>query len=247
MQEYVFENYNKMEDNIMYLGSNAILKMNVNLYNQSEKYGRRSYHQEVQYYNEKIGQKTIILKRSFDYFATIENLKPVDHIKEYIMLRQQDIFLLRKVVNSVYEKYIENFDNIFTRKGGIVTIKKTLPIELGDLTRGKYLVFIPDIIEGMSGEKTPAIRINLSSPTNYVLMGINNFYGFIETMNNMDMFGYAQTMLSYFGKPSFGTNLYDFSNKQDIEDTVIAKKGRVVQASKPKGKSYFAQKMEELE
>jgi hypothetical protein len=249
MQDLKFENYNKIEDIIYYLGPNAVLKMNLNLYSNSEKYGRRSYHQELEYYNTKAAEKVVNLKRSFDYFATIENLKAVNSIKEYIMIRQQDILLLRKVVNSVFDIFNDQFDNMFGKKNGVVTLRnKIKPIQFDGLSLGKYLVFTPDINERTNGEKEACIRMNLSSPTNFVLMNQSKLSGFLECLNNMDMFGYAQSMLNYFGRPAYGTNLYDMTNNQDIEDNVVAQKGRVIQIqAKPNKTSYFANKMKELE
>jgi len=235
-----------MEDIMYYLGPNAVLKMNLSMFQSSEKYGRRSYHQEVQYYNEKAGQKVVNLKRSFDYFASIENLKAVNRVKEYIMIRQQDIFLLRKVINSVFDLFNKEFDNMFVKKNGIVTIRnKITPVEFTGLSLGKYLVFSPDIMDSYNGEKIGCIRMNLSSPNNFVLMPIGKYSGFLECINNMDMFSYAQGMLSYFGKPAYGTNMYDFTDSQSIEDTVVARSGRKIQSKS--NKSYFANKIAELD
>jgi hypothetical protein len=216
------------------------------MYSSSEKYGRKSYHQEIQYYNDKIGEKVINIKRSFDYFATIENLKAVNSIKQYIMIRQQDILLLRKVMNSVFDMFNKEFDNMFVKKGGVVTLRnKITPVEFTGLNLGKYLVFSPDIMDTANGEKIGCIRMNLSSPNNFVLMPIGKYSGLLECINNMDMFSYAQGMLSYFGRPNYGTNMYDFTDSQDIEDNVVARSGRKIQAKS--NKSYFANKMAEIE
>jgi hypothetical protein len=216
------------------------------MYSSSEKYGRKSYHQEIQYYNDKIGEKVINIKRSFDYFATIENLKAVNSIKQYIMIRQQDILLLRKVMNSVFDMFNKEFDNMFVKKGGVVTLRnKITPVEFTGLNLGKYLVFSPDIMDTANGEKIGCIRMNLSSPNNFVLMPISKYSGLLECINNMDMFSYAQGMLSYFGRPNYGTNMYDFTDSQEIEDSVVARSGRKIQAKS--NKSYFANKMAEIE
>ena len=42
-------------------------------------------------------------------------------------------------------------------------------------------------------------------------MSQSKLAGLLECINNMDMFLYAQNMLNYFGKPNFGTNLYDMT------------------------------------
>jgi len=246
MQEDIkYGSYNKVEDTIYYLGSNAVLKMNVSLYTNSEKYGRRSYYQELQYYNEKVGEKVINIKRNFDFFASIENLKPINGKKEYIMLHQHDIFLLRRTLNQLFKMFNEEFDNMFVKRNGIVTIRnKIKPIEVSGLALGKYLVFSPDISEFANGDRVACVRMNLASPHNAVLLTESKLCGFLECVNNMDMFGYAQNILNFHGRPAYGTNMYDMSSKQDIEDKVIAKPGRKIQT---KAKSYFANKMAEIE
>ena len=48
-----FNKYSKISDDVYLLGMNAILKMNVHLYSNSEQYGKLSYHREYEYYDKK--------------------------------------------------------------------------------------------------------------------------------------------------------------------------------------------------
>jgi len=250
VQEYAFENYNKMEDIIMFLGKNACLKMNINLFHKSERIGRISYHSEVRYFNEKIGSSVINLKRSFDFFMSIENLKPINGEKQYIMIRQEDIYLLRKVLLQVYDYFNNSFDKIFVKHGNRVSVAPEFakPVEYNGLPLGKYLIFTPDIIDSMDGTKHGCIRMNLSSPTSFVYMSLNKLSGLVETINNADMYLYAQNMSTYFGKPENGTNLFDMSAKQDAGSRIEATPGRMLK-KKDDGKniSYFQSKMNKLE
>ena len=247
MQELKFENYNKIEDTMIFLGKNTVLKMNLNLYQKSEKMGRSSYHKEIMYFNETIGEKVVNIKRSFDFFMSIENLKPVNGEKQFIMIRQEDIWLFRKVLHKVHEFFSENFAEIFTKRGKSVNIDPNIkPIEYNGLPMNKYLIFTPDVTETISGQTIGCIRMNLSSPTNYVLMSLNKLSGLLESINNADMYLYAQNMSTYMGRPIFGSGLFDMTSRQEIEDQTIAVPGRKVQP-KGSGKSYFQNKMTELE
>lgn len=251
--ETKFENYNKSEDVIMFLGKNAVLKMNLNLYHSSEKNGRMSYHSEVRYYNEKIQERVVNLKRSFDYFMSIENIRPMNGRKEYIMIRQEDIYLLRKVLIKVYDHFYENFDSLFIKRKGIVCVDPNFkPIEYNGLPMGKYLIFAPDVTENINGEKVGCIRLSLSNPNNFVCMSLNKLSGFVESINNADMFLYAQNISCYVGNPGRGTNLFDMTSSQEIKDDSTGPSGRKLpsleKVKEPsKGStSYFNKKMNEL-
>lgn len=248
--EEKFENYKKMEDIIYYIGKNAVLKMNVNLFNNSEKMGRMSYHNELKYFNEKLGEKVINIKRSFDYFITIENLKPVNGCKKWIVIRQEDILLFRKVLNEVFNFFNDNFDTLFTKRGGVTRVSPSAkPYELNGLPMNNYLVFAPATYTELSNNVVAGIRMNLSSPDNYVYLSLNKLSGLVECINNADMFLYAQNMITYMGKPEFGTNMYDMTARQEIVDETVAKTGRLIGGGKhnTNSKSYFANKMKELE
>jgi hypothetical protein len=67
----------------------------------------------------------------------------------------------------------------------------------------------------------------------------SKFAGLLECFNNMDMFAYAQNMVSYLGKPEAGTNMYDMTNKTAIEGISGGISGRKI-GDKPTHKSYFS-------
>lgn len=251
--ETKFENYNKIEDVMMFLGKNAVLKMNLNLFHSTEKNGRISYHSEVRYYNEKIQDRVVNIKRSFDYFMSIENIRPMNGEKQYIMIRQEDIFLLRRVLVKVYDYFYDNFDKLFVKRKNIVSVDPNFkPIEYNGLPMGKYLIFTPDVTENINGEKVGCIKLNLSSPNSFVCMSLNKLSGFVESISNADMFLYAQNMSNYMGNPGYGTNLFDMSSTQEIKDAAIGPSGRKLSSAEkakepPKGStSYFNKKMNEL-
>lgn len=239
---YAFDNYSKIEDNIYYLGPNVVLKMIVNLYNNSEKYGRSSFYSEIRYHNVKMDDDVINIKRSFNYYATIENITARDGIKEQIMIRQQDIFAFRKVLNYVYDFLDKDFDKIFSKKNGKIYAKKLKPIEFGGLALGKYFVFVPDVHETSTGELIACIKMSLSDALNNVYMSQSKFAGLVECFNNMDMFSYAQNMIAYLGKPEAGTNMYDMTDKTTHEGISGGVSGRKIGNKSTKKKSFFDKK-----
>ncbi len=89
------QQYEKISDTVMIVGYNMALKMNVNLYIYPDKYGRTSYHQEYEYYLPKAQQKVFSIKRNFDYYLSIENLRSLpNQEKDFIRISIQEMPLL---------------------------------------------------------------------------------------------------------------------------------------------------------
>lgn len=237
MQELTFENYNKISDVMMNLGKNANLLFTMRLYNDSEKFGRSYYHSEVQYFNESTGSKLINVKRKFDSYISFEQTHAVNGERGFVMIRNEDIRMLRKAVEDMELHVVEHFQDIYVSKNGSVHVRKVQnPIEISGLPLNKYLVFTPDIVENYNGSTSAAIRVTLGNPNLYVLMTLKKWSGLIECLNNANMFLYSQNASTYMGRPPFGTNMYDMTSKQGVEDNMVATKGRTFMKS---GKKSF--------
>lgn len=223
--------YNKLVDEICYIGNNAILKMNVTLNRTSENYGRQSYHKEFEYKDQKSGEFVINMKRSFDYFLSIENLKPVDNIKEYIIIGVGEVMLVRSALNAATKWFnSKEFDGLYYKKQGKLYTKKVAPIEINELPGGKYIILEPTIVE-YGAEQSPGIKIYLSSSANYSLMNVHRFMAVVQSFNDINMYMAAQMMLAYFGRPDYGTNLTSFGKDEDALDNGGIS-GRVVPAAR---------------
>ena len=237
LQELTFENYNKISDVMMNLGKNANLLFNMRLYSESEKFGRSYYHSEVQYYNESTNSKLVNIKRKFDSYISFEQSHPVNGEKGFVMIRNEDIRMLRKAVEDMELHIVDHFKEIYVVSKGNVHVRKVQePLEITGLALNKYLVFTPDVVENFNGSTSAAVRVTLGNPNLYVLMNMKKWSGLIECLNNANMFLYSQNASTYIGRPAFGTNMYDMTSKQNVEDNMTAKKGRTFMKS---GKRSF--------
>ena len=66
------------------------------------------------------------------------------------------------------------------------------------------------------------IRLNLYD-TSFIDINIDNFYGMRYLFETVDMFGLASSMVSYLGRPEFGTNMTSF-RVEDMEPMQNEKK-----------------------
>lgn len=235
-----FDDINKISSTIFWFGPNTVLRINAALWTNSAKYGRRSYHREVRYYNEKVGKQLVNINLDIDAYATIEQLKPTDKSeKAFIKLRSSDIFTLRTAVETMYRLLDKEFTNLFKMKNGKPVIaKKIKPIELSCSNAMNYLVFSPDIIEAKNNSCKGGIRLNLSSNTNYILMDMNKLLELRETLNLINLPMYGQMLINYIGRPNFGTNLFQFGDDGEGEGTVSGQKGRTLDTLM-KNSGYF--------
>lgn len=211
--------YNKIQDRLMYLGNNAIINMVIMLYSENEKYGRRYYYREVKYNSNSINVPIKKISREFDAYITLENLKPVNGIKEFIIIRGRDLELMRMSLLPKFENMIQNFDSIFElRKGKMYVTDKVKPFAV-DIGATKSLLFVPGMRKLYNDEMLPCIDLYLnSSSDNVVSLTFPQLYEFMYLIRTFQIHQYAVAMLNYLGRPPAGTNLYDATEMQEYDN-----------------------------
>lgn len=217
--------YNKITDDVYMLDLNVMLKMSVVLYTGKGDY-RVNYHREFGYYDKNVNREMHSVRRTYDYFLSIENTRAINGYKEFIRIGPSEIMLVRRGLENVIRWFNDKeFENLFGyRKGKLVTARSVDPISISELPMRKYLVFEPIVVE-YNDTRNLGVRMYISSTDNYIDVPINRFMGFVHTIFDINMFMCAQIMLSYFGRPEFGTNLHSFNTVGD--DEVNPSGGRV--------------------
>lgn len=210
--------YNRLVDDLMFLGNNAILRMNALLYSNAKGPNNRRdwYYREVQYVD-KNGLMVRKLTRSIDAFLTIENLKPVGNDREYIVIRGRDLELMRIFLLPRLETIVQNFGDVFQVRGGRLYVNekvKAIEVEVG--SREKLLWFKPGIHRLYNDEVVPAMELYLNSPQNVTIMSFQSVYGLMYLIRTFQIQQYAASMVSYFGSPPMGVNLYDMTMNQEV-------------------------------
>ena len=236
-----YNNYDKIVDDVFFLGKNTILKMNVSLSNMSNN-KRYFFHREVSYpskYEEE--EKNISIKRSYSYYLSIE--KHDHNMNVFLIIRPQDMIYLRRILDAASTW----FDNIYAIKDRKLYIYKKQDPLIINLVDNKYLQLDPVVIDyETTGTQMQGIRFTFGNPGIFLDINIETFYGFKYTIDSFNMFQSAQNMINYLGRPDYGYNLYEikdqeYSDLSDEPDISITKySNRKIPTNRNNKKSYFS-------
>lgn len=203
-----FLDYDKLSDDVLYLGSKCYLRMNVSLSTKKEPDQRYHYHKEFRYDSPYGGdsKKLVSIKRSFNYYLSFEITQ---NNKIGVMILPQDMILLRVKLNDV-RKWFD--DGTFRLKEkNIIVAKTNQSIILDGLSEQKYIKFDPIVIVFDSGDQTPGVRLSLGGGkgSEFADISVDKFYALLYTINELNMYQAALEIINYLGRPNYGTNLYD--------------------------------------
>lgn len=217
---FSYVDYDRMSDDIYYIGGSGryIMRMNVSFAKKMDDGTRRHFYHEYQYDSKykDIGQ-VVSIRRSYDYYLTIESYEDKDKLNG-IMIRPQDMILLRIRLGEVLQWYSNN--EVFAiKKNKIVIIKHPSPIVITGLPERKTISFEPIIINYESVESL-GVRMTLNGNI-YSDINLDRFYGFVYIINSFDMVASAQMMLAYMGRPESGTNRVELDRNYIDEDGTI--------------------------
>ena len=215
--------YSKLQDVVMFLGNNAVIKMNVMLYHTNRRgvngNERQYFYRETQYLDTN-GNLCRGVQRTFNSFLTLENLKPgVDGIKQCIFIRAGELELMRIMLLPRLENYIAKMGEIYEMRENKLYINESvvnpIQIDIGNQT----IWFKPGIFKKYDGSLIPAVNMYLNSLTNYVTLTYNEIYTLMYHIRTFDIYTAATNMIAFYGRPPMGLNMYDYSSEQVLTPT----------------------------
>lgn len=213
-----FMKYDKISDDVYLLGNNTVLRFNVSLSKITSEGKRYHFYKEFEYGSRATGYPSLItVKRSFDYYLSIENVQKnkVTDDKAFIRIGPYDYYKLMSQLEQVHAWFTDKkFKNLFaTTRGKLVLTNPVPESALRGYPQNKFLRFIPTVIDKAEGETfmKPGVELDLSSYDNYVVMSVDRFMGFYYTMSTFNMYQAAQNLVGYFGFPS-GVNRIDMGS-----------------------------------
>ena len=188
--------YDKVEDTIMVLGNNAIVKLVTLLYHYNKRNEKEFYMKEADYTN-KHGEKVWKVIRNIDCFLTIENKQPYSN-KQFVALRGSDIenFKINELpdieiclrnTNGLYRKIgnTNSYEQIrLVRKFRINGINNTY-IDL-EFTLKKYY----------SDNLIPCVVMYINSDNVYSIIPLQDFYNFTYLLSTIQIQTYAAVTLN---------------------------------------------------
>lgn len=198
--------YNRLEDILCFVGTNARLKINLNLYKNNIRTNEREYYlKEIRY----IGRNNIVSKKIIrtmsDGYLSLENLNQKED-RIYIVMTGKDLEYIRIFLLPKLEFLIQNYNQIFElREDKRIYINENYsnPIQIQLPTSQCILWFKPGIYVKMHTEESiPCIEMYMNSQ--YIMSSISfpNLYEFIYILRTLQIQTYLSSMLSYLDKPS---------------------------------------------
>lgn len=237
------DDYEKLTDNVFFLGNNTIIRLNVILATKREDTTRYSYHQEYEYTTSKYINKNrvITLRRNFDYYLSIENLKSTQYNdKEFIMIRIQDMYHFIDRIHQASRWFIDiSFKTLFATKNGKLTVlDRVEPIEM--YINSKCIRLEPVVID-YTDNTIEGVRMFLNSDSNFIDIPVDRFMGLLYLMDRINLFESAQLLVNYLGRPEYGSNIYQFRDTTPVEQQggVVSKTNRQIPNKETRAKSFF--------
>ena len=233
--EYI--DYDKISDDLCWLGNKVIVRMVVKLANKGKDGTRYHFHKEFKYQTSYTNKReAMTIRRSFEYYISIDNL---EYSQSSVIITIRDILPLRASISEAFNWF---YDKTFAMKNNkMIILEKKKPIIVDGLVGGKYLMFEPIVYTDINDQQSKGIRITLGDKSIFTDVPAHIFGGFMYLMNSVDMFTAAQNMINYIGHPEFGTNLFTFERSEYVgkeEEPEARIKERKIQPRKP-SKSYF--------
>ena len=136
MRPIQFIDYDKLSDDVLYLGSKLYLRMNVSLSTKNEQdISRYHYHKEYSYPSKYSNNNLVSIKRSFTYYLSFDKAD----IRNIVMIRAQDMIVLNRALERVVLWFEDKEHNAFYVRSKKLIVKKKQPVLVEGLAMNSYL------------------------------------------------------------------------------------------------------------
>lgn len=227
--------YEKITDDVYYLGGGIYLRLNVILAKKTKDGNRRHFVSNYKYASKYVDKgKVITMRRSFDYYLTLDNKFDSTH---NVMIRVQNMILFKSKIKEATKWFSDS--NVFgIRKNRLVILKRET-ISITDLPAGKFIKLEPVVIDYDDNTQKPGIRVTLSDSNVFSDMSIENFYGLVYLVDTFNMYQSSQLLVASIGVIEEPRTV-DF--EEEPEDDFIPET-KATEGRKPRGmrKSFFDQ------
>ncbi len=214
-----FIKYDKFSDDVYNLGPNVMLKFNVSL-SRTDQNGKRYYFYKEFEYNSRCQdpQTLITVKRTFDYYLSIENVQKnrTTDDKAFIRIGPQDYFkFLNQLEETLrwFDTKDKKYKSLFARAGGKIILCSPIPESVSSgYPQNKFIRMVPVVIDKGEGADRieRGVEMDLSSYDNYVIMNYDRLRGLYYCISRFNMYESAQNLVNYLGIPG-GTHRFDMA------------------------------------
>lgn len=224
--------YEKIQDDIYYIGGGMYLRLNVVLAKKDKDGNRRFFVSNYKYASKYIDKgKVITMRRSFDYYLSIDY---VNDSTQSIMIRVQNMILLKNKIKEV-TKWFDS--NVFAIRNNKLIIMKKVSVLIDGFIGGKFIKLEPVVINYEDSPiQQPGVRFTINNMI-FTDTPIENFYGFAYLIDSLNLYQSAQLLVSSIGVVE-NPRTVEFNDGDQIEEIPNVKS---VDGRKPRklNKSFF--------
>ena len=202
-----FNDVNKIEYVLLWLTNNVQLRIGVNTYTITKKFGRTSYYKEIQYFNNQYQRDVVNVQMNPETYLSINQLTDKNGYKADIKMNFQMAMTLRTSLETLYNVLNERYNEFYAKVDDdkYIVTKRINPLEINTMFGQKILLY-PDIVEFSNGEFTGGVRIVLGDPNNSIVVPLSTIQTMYECIASLDFFSYGLHLLQLACQPQFGSN-----------------------------------------
>lgn len=205
--------YNSIQDFVMYVGNNAVLKICLKLY--KNKRNTREYYYDEYQYSDRNNYICRNINRNIDCYLVLDSFPDKEtKEKESMILKGTDIELMKMMVIPHLESWVSNFNKLYEYRENnkLYLINYIKPIEVELFTKSltgssNKLKFELGIFKTYTEELFPCIDIYMNTEYTRTQLVAKSIFDFLYFMKTIQLQTYASTMLAYFEKPPEDVNL----------------------------------------
>lgn len=245
MNEFNYSNIEVISDQVMSLGQDAFIKMNVKLGRKNPTDNSRVPFMKgyvVPKGNKYMGTvpELVSIKRYYDYYLSIEKWNSPDF---YIQIRPQKMLILRSVFTEAASKWIMKEDIWAIHDKKLIIKNRPASIIINDMQpQSKVVRLDPIVMEYMTGEFSKGIRLSIDGVPDFIDMTPDIFMGMVYIFNSIDMYNCAVAMLNsipIYQEPLFVKQLIYIDDNKGPEDVSEEEGVKSVNRKIGQKKSFF--------
>ncbi len=230
--------YDKISDDILFLGRSAILRMNVSLSKKNRSDELREFFYAEYEYGNRYG-RNVVVRRSYDYYLTIDSLiKLPSGRKESAIIGIEDMYSFKAAIDTAISWFRDvAFSNLYVIVNGEIKLTSPIPeIPLKDLRYNGWIRMEPAIIYERNFPEQ-GIRLYIGRDDIYTTFGLDTLFALDGLLKSINLFHAAQMMVASLQLP-MGTNRTVLASKppehtkqrQEFEDrnTTVARTQRLI-------------------
>ena len=212
MVSIVHNKYRRITDVVFKMDYPLVLKFSVDLFkvrglnNGTGAVERPNYYSEYEYTLD--GEQKVTVMRVFGYFLEITPSKNRTANVSAIITPEVLYYVKRRIMEVLKTWFIgESANSTFGRRNGSYVVRGDIdPIKVVT-AYGTYIEFEPCIGGGRNGDQQIlGARMYINSDANSYFISIDSLFMLYDFLSTFNMYIAAQNMLSFMGKPRYGTN-----------------------------------------